>query len=148
MARQVTAAAAFESSTPRTLEAGAVNRDVLYAAAQLDAHKTMESSGYEQQGVAQTVNTVSSSLVTVASSTRGVSALATGLPKVQSNVGLSAADSALLWMAEQWDADKATEVGIGGLAHKHRSNLTPNVTTSVFSGADDWMVEVATNKGQ
>jgi hypothetical protein len=57
--------------------------------------------------------------------------------------GLSATDSALLWMAEQWDAGNATKDGVGSLAPKHQSSLTPEVTTSVFSDADDWAVDVA-----
>jgi hypothetical protein len=54
----------------------------------------------------------------------------------------SATDSALLWMAEQWDAGTATN-GVGSLAHKHQSSLTPEVTTSIFSDADDWAVDAA-----
>jgi hypothetical protein len=44
-------------------------------------------------------------------------------------------------MAEQWDAGMVTKVGVGSLAHKHQSRLTPEVTTSVFSDGDDWAVD-------
>jgi hypothetical protein len=57
--------------------------------------------------------------------------------------GLIATDSALLWMVEQWDAGTATKVGVGSVAPKHQSSLTPEVTTSVFSDADDWAVDTA-----
>jgi len=112
---------------------------VLYAAAQLDAHKTVESSLYEQPDLASTIS-VSSSLATAASSTRSVPP---EFLAAQPEAGVNATDSALLSMAEQWDAGNATEFGLGGTPHTHQSNLTPDVTASIFGDSDDWMVDVA-----
>ena len=138
---------ALGSSPSQKLRSIAVNSAVLDAAAQLDAHKTAESSDYAEQGLASTVN-VSSSMATAASSTLGVPPVVRALPKVQSSAGVSATDSAVLWMAEQWETGKAIEIGLGSVAHKHQSNLMGDVTTSASSDADDWMLEVATSKGQ
>jgi hypothetical protein len=41
------------------------------------------------------------------------------------------------------DTDKATESGVGSLAHRHRSDVMQGVTTSIFNPADDWVVDAA-----
>ena len=85
---------------------------------------------------------VSSSIATATFATESIPPLATALPTAHPKAaGLSATDSALLWMAEHWDAGTDAKVGIGSLAHKHPSSLTPEVTGSVFSDADNWAVD-------
>ena len=59
-------------STSQKVNSGAANDAMLYAAAQLDAHKTVDFSVYEQLGLAPVVNASSSSLAAAASSTRRV----------------------------------------------------------------------------
>jgi hypothetical protein len=132
---------ALGSSTSQKVRSIAANRAVLDAAAPLDAHKTADASVYVEQGLAPAIDAVSSSLATAASSTWSVPPVVSALPSEQPHAGLSATDSALLWMAEQWDAGTATKVAVGSLARKHQSSLTPEVATSVFSDADDWAVD-------
>jgi len=126
---------AVASSTSQEVRSGLSNSVVLYAVAQLDVG--------EQQCLSQTVNPMGlSSLAPAASTTLSDSAIVIASPKAQPTASLSVQDGALLWMAEQLDASKTTEGGIGSLAHEHWSTLTSDVTTSVFSDADDWMADV------
>jgi hypothetical protein len=110
---------------------------VFDAAVQWEAHKVVESSVCGSPGV-------SSSVATATFATGSIPPLVTALPTAHPKAAsLMATDSTLLWMAEQWDAGTATKDGVGSLAHKHQSSLTPEVTTSVFNDADDWAVDAA-----
>jgi len=68
------------------------------------------------------------------------------MPTLEPQLPLNAADSALLWMAEEWNTNKAPEVGVDTLAQHRR--LAMKLDAAIFANADDWTANLAVQPQQ